>query len=670
MPNGSNNSYRPLGIGLLCSIWLVLVLVGYYYTHKPFDIGLLAGILTTLWRFTVAAGVLSLSGGIGYRILSRHVSFPPLTELALQTALGSGILGLTGFLVGTTIGFRHYFFAVLLLTAAFLFRKHILAWAVQCGHFKAFLSRNGLIFALAGGTGLILLWSLVTALAPPLHFDALTYHLALPQKYLLTGNMNYDSDNMFWGMPQQIEMLYTFPMSLAGPEAATVLGWGLGIITLLGLLGYVKEKLSLLAAWVAVVCLLGGRSLSTSLAWGYTEWPVMLFGMGMIVALDTWRNILKKEYLILAAVFAGFALGSKYTAGQLILIGLAIIFWDGLRGANRRWLSNLLWFGGIAVLVSLPWWIKNWVATSNPFYPLLFPAGAMSQARLDYYSGNVWGSWLDLVILPWQVTVWGVENGVGFSWSIGPLLLGFGALAWVGWQAWGAEKKRLFSTAAIATLTGFIVWALASRLNGLLIQTRLYAAFFPAWAILGALGYESMANLRAAGVRFGRIAAAILLLVFAFNLIETGVDYNQKAPFATLTGTISPASYRTRNLGSYQAAMSALQGLPPNARVLMLWETRSLACLPLCDPDEVIDRWYDDSYKYASAEETLEAWRAQGYTHLLLNTAGREFVQDNDTRISQQSWDRLEILLKSLPAPEAVGSGYQLYKLGTAVENN
>jgi hypothetical protein len=124
-----------------------------------------------------------------------------------------------------------------------------------------------------------------------------------------------------------------------------------------------------------------------------------------------------------------------------------------------------------------------------------------------------------------------------------------------------------------------------------------------------------------------------------------------------------PASYRARNLGSYEKAITALADLPSDARVLMLWETRNLACLPACDPDEVIDRWYDDSHKYASAEEVLTAWHAQGYSHILLHVTGMDFVKDSDNRISSASWDKLETLLNLLPTPEIVAPGYEIYRL-------
>lgn len=666
MPNNSNQPRRTLLIGLFSTFWLIAALIGYYYTHKPFSVEFVSGMLILFWRLLVVAVILSIAGGIGAWILSSRTNFSPLTNIAMQAALGSGILGLVMLLMGMTIGFRTLYCAIFLAGTAFMLRKQILVWVKQWFHLKAYFSKSGLIVTLVLGTSLILFWTLFTALAPPLQFDALTYHLALPRFYLITGSMVYTPDNIFWGMPQQTEMLYTLAMSLGGAEAATTLGWSLGFLTLLGLLGIVREKFNLLTAWASVACLLGGSSLVVSLASGYTEWPVMLYGLGTVIALDAWRSTEKRVYLLLAAGMAGFALGSKYTAGQLILIGLVIIAWAGLRHPSRRMFVDLLVFGGLAALVSLPWWVKNWLSTSNPFYPLLFPSGAMTPARLAYYNGTPWGTWLDMLILPWQVTAWGIDGRTGFSWSIGPLLLGFGALSWVGWQAQSEEQKRLLSTAAITALTGFVVWAAVSRWNGLLTQTRLYVAFFPAWAILAGIGFDALTDLKAAGIRFGRIAATILLLVFAFNLIEIGKEFNQKEPLAILTGNMTSTSYRNRNLGAYEDAVSALQGLPPNSHVLMLWETRSLACLPICDPDEVIDRWYDDSKKYASPEETLAAWRTQGYTHLLLYVTGRDFVKETDSRIDRQSWDKLDTLLKLLPPPAVIGKGYELYELNLA----
>ena len=559
----SKKKLMNLIIGLMSTLWIIIVLGGYYTTHKPFTIEILASLGTALYRMAIASLILSLSGGIGAWLLPKRENHAALTRLFLQAALGMNILGLLILIMGMTIGFRWFYFALMLVGLCTFLRKYILNWWRLWPQLKSYLQGGRLVTVLALGTAAILFITLIIALAPPLGFDALTYHLALPRFYLLSNRLSYIAENVFWGMPQQAEMIYTFAMSLAGSEAATTLGWGIGVLTLLGLLGYVAETINNRLGWVAVSCLLGGYSLIASLSAGYAEWFVMLNGLAMFIFLDDWRNSHARENLILAGVFAGFALGSKYTAGFLIPIGLVTILWENFHQPARPTLKNFLLFCISALLPAYPGCSRTCCSLAIPFTRGYIPAGAMTQARLDFFSAPVWGSWLDKLILPWMTTVWGVEGGAGFSWSIGPLLLVFGALAWLGWQRRFPDQKRVLSTATLVTLLGFIVWAVASRWNGMLIQTRLYTAFFPAWAILCGFGFESLSRIKVSGIRFGRIAAAVLLLVVLINLVEIGQRVLRQAPYAVLAGQMTPEAYRRQNLEGYEDAMNAIQNLPP-----------------------------------------------------------------------------------------------------------
>ncbi len=173
-----------LTIGLAATLWLIIVMVGFYYTHKPFRTELLISTLTILWRLVVAGMIISFSGGIGTWIFSRKCSNPPLVSIALYAALGSGVLGLVILLMGMTIGFRPICFVFLFFTIGVVFRKFVLIWLRQWKNLKSYFGTSRFNNILAFGCGLTLLWTLVLALVPPLHFDALTYHLALPQNIL------------------------------------------------------------------------------------------------------------------------------------------------------------------------------------------------------------------------------------------------------------------------------------------------------------------------------------------------------------------------------------------------------------------------------------------------------------------------------------------------------
>ncbi len=130
--------------------------------------------------------------------------------------------------------------------------------------------------------------TLVVSLAPAVKFDALVYHLALPHGYLAAGRVNYNPQNIFWGMPQVGEMLYLWALALAGDQAASCLGWGAGVLALLGILGYTRSLVGAPAAWVAVASLLAGFTLAAELSWGYVDYFSLLFGFAFLVALQRW----------------------------------------------------------------------------------------------------------------------------------------------------------------------------------------------------------------------------------------------------------------------------------------------------------------------------------------------------------------------------------------------
>ncbi len=76
-----------------------------------------------------------------------------------------------------------------------------------------------------------------------------------------------------------------------------------------------------------------------------------------------------------------------------------------------------------------------------------------------------------------------------------PLRLARSCLGWwecilAGWLLKSDAKLRRLDTAAAVALLGLLIWAVAGRLSGYLIQTRLYLGFFPALAMLAGGGYR------------------------------------------------------------------------------------------------------------------------------------------------------------------------------------
>jgi 4-amino-4-deoxy-L-arabinose transferase-like glycosyltransferase len=650
-------------IALFSIAWILVVILAYAVLHKPFTEALLLGIGKAAWRITIAGIVILLAGGIGNKIAQPDTE-SSLAKATIQLAIGIGVESVVFLSIGSVTLSLVVMFPLILSTIV-IFHKSIIRWCSLWVEIKDLIPRKGIsIKLLFWLTITILACNLLLALAPPLGFDALTYHLALPKFYILSHHITYTPDIIYWGMPQQTETLYTIGMAMAGTETGPIIGWMIGVVTIMGLMGFVAKRFSPSASWAVSACLLSGWSISDSLSRAYVEWPVMLCGVSFLVCMDAWFRNSSYKNLVLGMVSAGLGLATKYTAGILLVAGIIIIL---IHSARRGWsclFRNLTVGSLIAICISVPWLTKNILATGNPFYPLFFPSGAMDQIRLDFYrSGTSWNTWLQMLVLPWQATIWGIETGKGYMASIGPLFLGLSVLGGLNWAEKTDAQKVSIKTAGIISLVCFFIWAIGSRFVPLLIQSRLYFAFFPAWALLCGAGWYSLCKYKLHIISVERLVTTLIIVALGFNAIQTIGTTEKKDPLNVILGNHSEMEYLSANVGWYSIATRAITDLPSQSRVLMLWETRAFYCLPKCDPDEIIDRWFQAIRLWKTPEKVLSQWKQLGYTHILFSKIGADFIKVDISEYRDQDWTDLDTLLGKLLLENNFGNAYYLYKI-------
>lgn len=655
---------RNLFLGLLSVFWFALIVTLYFVTHKPFTTSLAKAVSLIVWRLAITGLITAIAGGIGMRFI-KLVDLQSLTKLGISAAFGYGILALILMITGILHGFRWFVFIPLLVLLVVSFHKEILNWLKLLGSLSIVWKETTSFWRVVGGINAgMAIFSLCTALAPPLKYDALMYHLAMPAAYLQSGSFDYLPWLAMSGMPQATEMLYTLGMALGGYPGATTLGWWFAIIALLGLLGYAREKLDNPSAWVAVSSLMAGFTFVAAMAWGYVDWLGLLFGFGGLVCLDLWRGNGKSQLLIYAGLFAGFAFSTKYTAGVLLIV-LGIVFCWHCWKTRRSFFPSAFRLVVPAILVMLPWLIRNWVLTGNPVYPFFFPSGAMDEIRIAVYQGlPAWGDWRDLLLLPFQATYMGVDGRSGYSVSIGSLLLGLGALAWINSNRLDREQQSALQNAVVAAIAGIGVWAIGNQFSGYLIQTRMYFSIFPAFTILAAFGFYGISRLELTLFRPARIVTALILLVLSLNAIEIFTSLIRSSAISNILGIKSDEAYLSENLGWYDLAIQSINGLPEGSRVIMLYEPRGLYCLPICEPDEILDRWRHDLNKFGDPQVVLASWKQQGFTHILYNRAGTQFLrEDQDPHHPVKDMDILDQTLNGLDMVEDFNSMYEIYNM-------
>jgi hypothetical protein len=225
------------------------------------------------------------------------------------------------------------------------------------------------------------------------------------------------------------------------------------------------------------------------------------------------------------------------------------------------------------------------------------------------------------------------------------------------------KQKNAVSTAVMMGITSLIAWMIASLFSEYLMQSRIYFAIFPALAFLAGVGFHSLGRINVPNVRVRRVVAIFVLILFWFAVVEVAISTLSQGSLQVLLNIQEENKYLEDNLGWYAPAIKSIHDLPISARIVMLWEPRSFECAPRCDPDEILDRWLFELDKNGSPKAILSQWREAGYTHLIYNQFGANFVRQNDLRYSSADWDALDGLLSLLPEPVDFGSSYYLYRL-------
>ncbi len=381
--------------------------------------------------------------------------------------------------------------------------------------------------------------------------------------------------------------------------------------------------------------------------------------------LDTfYRNGGGKQTVFYAGLFAGLAFSTKYPAGVMMASGGAVLTWIVFRLKQRWW--PVVWrFVLGALMFSGPWLLKNLIMTGNPLYPFFFEAGAMDAVRIGVYQGApTFGDWTDFAFLPLKAVLTGVEGAPGYSVSLGPLLLGLGLLAFLGWTFKSKNEKMSLTVAGIISLTGIVIWSVGNQLSGYLVQTRFYFVLFPAFASLAGFGYFELQKIKSTRNWFGKFVNTIILMVLVFNLVQIGAETNHKGAFSVLFGQKTRQEYLYDNLGWYAVALDEIEKLPEGSKVIMLYEPRGYGCVPKCDPDEILDRWKTEDLRYENYRAMEKDWREQGFTHLLVYTVGVDFLRtDNDPHHPLSDLEALDTYLATLKAPVDLGGVYAIYQI-------
>jgi hypothetical protein len=298
--------------------------------------------------------------------------------------------------------------------------------------------------------------------------------------------------------------------------------------------------------------------------------------------------------IALAGLFAGATAGMKYVAAgaaAIVALGAALAFGRALT------VRRVLAFAIPAVVVALPWYVKNAILTGDPAYPILFgwehdEAREAAQASFDNYGYGHGAN--DLLLLPVRL----LADAEPFDRAefITPLLLVFAPVALLAPRA-----RRVAATALAGVGVYLLVWFFGVQ------DARYLLIAMPVLAVLAAVGIVALAR----EGRVGRVlAVGGTVGAFAVGAVVSAAYASQFVPY--LAGTDSDDEF-LRSKVSYHESVEWLNAhLPPDARVAVDF----VFVLHVDRPAVVLTS--DALTLTAGPRETCAFFRRYGLTHVLL----------------------------------------------------
>lgn len=625
-------------LALIAVAWAGILLAAFYVVQKP-PLAAFAGLADTLWTLFVSAMLIFVAYASGKLFLRwagwRSDDDPPL-RLLLSLGIGLGLLGILGLLfsLAQVANPRLLRFSLFLLTLLSLVsgshralqkdtRELAHELNLHASGFRAF-ERLALL--------LLLLFSFALSLAPQFEaFDALLYHLTQPARILQDGGVQAINIPHFW-FPNLTENLYLWGLAFKAERAAQLMHFTWGILTAALLFlwasrtwgGGVGRKTLLLLAVIP--------SLPIVASWAYADLALCYYTAAALFLVARFKTTPSLALLNALGVVCGLAMGVKYTSFVLPLAcGLLLL----LQRPFSRAFRLAAHFSAVAILTALPWYLRNAAYMHNPFYPFAFGGRHWDNFLANWYAAPGTGigwNFLQLLRLPLDATL-GYRDANYFDGRIGPLfLILLPAALWILLTAPRRDSAAAWSLTSIslfATLS-FAAWTIGVIQSAALWQTRLlFPALLP-FAIPAALGWEAMTRLDTSNLRLSFLFNALVRIVLALTVFETGLFTLQRNPLAVAVGAQTREQYIARVNPSYAALAQVMDDLPGNASVYSLFEPRSYALPRSTQPDPIVANFAHDLHLYGAPEEIIRQWKAQGYTHILVYERGRQFMLDNN----------------------------------------
>jgi hypothetical protein len=469
--------------------------------------------------------------------------------------------------------------SVLLALLSFLRRSRLPA-TVDRGRF---LQHPGSTLLPIAGILVALSFAFVGALAPEIEYDALWYHLWLPQRWLQSGgpvDVVHEYVSLY---PLSWDLLYGAAATIGGTGAAKLLHFSCLPLLAAATWLLARTLFPTANAYIAAALCVVSPTIIWEATTAYVDLALALFLTLSVHALIKFEHTSSRRWLVLSAVMMGAALSIKHLA-LLALASFALVFLAQV--IARRLLSasakrDAVLFVALALAAPAPWYARAYVASGNPVFPDMYRMfGArpperwspLTEQALDRFKARFGRtrSLRTIALLPWDMSV----HGASYGGTFGPAFLILVPLAIVAGHL--SRPARLVGAGA-----GIYLMLWASPVSS--FQMRFLVPLVPVLAAFASAGIARLTE--AAATTFGASSARLVMapvMVLLFLNLPPFTQFHESdrvgwsgwlthvmraAPTRVVLGAMTVDQYLRAAVPSF-AAWKFIDTLPESSRIL------------------------------------------------------------------------------------------------------
>jgi hypothetical protein len=520
--------------------------------------GALGILAVALWRSRRCLDLLAVllillaAFGLGSALLSafrQAQGLSRLERLSLAGGLGFGILSHLTLLL-SQCGMLYWPLALAILAGIIVARRRsILRLCSELYYLGRSFFLNDcltdLCFFSVACTFLVL--CTIQALAPPVQYDDLNYHLLIPYHHARAHKFVPLPDVVQSYFYQGTEMLAALGFLLAGEATATLLNVAAGLLTAFGLAGLCRRLLSRQAGWLAAVFWISTPLVAWLMATGYSESGLALFCFLSFLAILSYLRDCTRGAAILAGALGAFAMSSKLNGAVFGAVALSVaVLWLLCRRRLRESLRLASWWAVGFVLLGWPWPLLRFLQTGNPVFPFLnavfkAPGWDLRNVPFDLSAFGMGKGAAAFLSLPWNLTV----HGERFVEAIHPNVIGPAPLLAVIFGLAAAGSLGLEGSCAVVIVLVFAVaWFLSAQF------TRYLMPVLPLVVFISVQGFTRTMEAASPKLRLPLALCLCLLLIPPSLVIWMASYYNipERLPTRVVFGAESRAEYLRRAL--------------------------------------------------------------------------------------------------------------------------